>query len=496
MARETRLGLFFLLGLVLVGFVTLTVSQWTPPWRRGHVLVVYFPNVEGLRVGDPVRVAGVQNGRVLSVQLEEKRVRVELELEDRPTLREDYAILIQESALIGGKFVEVAPGTAVKREIDAHQPLKGSALPSPVQELAKLIEENRANLRETIADVREVMRSVREGPGTLHELIANKALYEKIDKAASHLEAFSEKIDAGQGTAGKLVNDPALYDDLKAVASDLKAITGRIQQGPGAIHAAVYDPELGKDLKQAVEDIRGTAAGLREMIEKVQSGDKPLLAYLVDEKSYQQAEQAIQDFGKVVGRAARVEFWLGAGYTRYGDSELGVSRVGLRLQPGDDKYFMAGAAFMSLSAGGDIDFEEKLTKQDDDLEIAPELQAAYRMGFLLSELDPAWLRLGLIEGKPGAAIDVEWKDSPLLGTDLTFTAEGRDAYGSVDDEDLDEQIHGPLLRGYVTARIWKGFEAYAGASRIGQDAELMTGLSFEYNDEDLRSLVALLGLGQ
>lgn len=498
MNREIRLGLLFLIGLVVVGFVTLTVSHWTPPWRHTHRLTAYFKNVEGLKPGDAVRISGVQYGRVQSVDLDGNKVKVVMVLDHRPSMWEGYAITIQESALIGGRYVEIAVGDDQKPPVDVNRPLEGTALPSPIQEFAHILQDNKEDFRETLKNVREVTRAIREGPGTLHELITNTALFEKIDKIAGNLESVSEKLNTGTGTLGKLVNDPAVYDDLKTVAADIKTMTARIQQGPGLVHDLVYDPELSKDVRQAAEDLRGTVASAREILEKVQSGEKPLLSYAVDEQTYKNAEQAIQDFGKVVGRAARIEFWLGGDSKFYPESDLTISRLFLRLQPGEDKYFQVGAAFMSLGVDGDVDHREKLENGDSDVKVAGDVEIAYRLGFITPALDPAWLRVGLIEGKPGGALDVEWKDSLLFGSDLTFTFEGRDAYGSVDSEKIDEQVRGPLLRGYLTSRLWKGFKAYVGASRLGSGntPEWMVGGSFEYNDEDLRSLVAVLGLGK
>ncbi len=502
MGREIRLGIFFFAVLIVLGFVTVTVSQWTPPWVRRHLFTVYFPNADGLKRGDQVRVVGVPYGRVDQVAYDRGRklVEVVLGLEHRLDLREDYTITIQESALIGGRYIEIFPGGEEKPPLDTGDSsviLRGTSLPSPMQELSKVVQENRENIRETLEDVREVARTIREGPGTLHELINNRNLYDKVEKAADHLEKFGEKLNTGQGTAAKLLQDPALYDDLRAVAADLKAVTTQIREGPGLVHDILYNAELGKDLKAAVEDIRGAAASLREILEKVQSGEKPLLAYAVDEQTYSQAEQAIQDFGKVVGRAARTEVGLLGGVMFYPQSGETISRLAVRLQPGEDKYFQAGAAFLSLDPDGDIRFEEQIQSGSGDLMIKADIQGAYRLDFFGDWLKPAWLRGGLIEGKGGGAIDLEWKDIDwLLGGDLRLSYEIRDAYGSVDDENLDEEIRGPLQRAYASLRFWKGFKAYVGASRlgIGNSPELMAGASFEFNDEDLRSLIAVLGL--
>jgi phospholipid/cholesterol/gamma-HCH transport system substrate-binding protein len=497
MGREIRLGIFFFAMLIVVGFVTLTVSQMTPPWVKSIPYDIYFPTADGLKRGDQVRVVGVPYGRVDAVKYDKGRrqVKVRVSLEQALDLHTDYTITIQESALIGGRYIEIFPGSDTAKPRDESKPLIGSSLPSPMQEISKMVQENRDNVRETLQDVREIARTIREGPGTLHELIANRSLFEKVEKAVDQFEKFGEKLNTGEGSAAKFLQDPSLYDDLRTVAADLKAVTTQVRQGPGVVHDLVYNAELGKDLRNAVEDIRGSAASLREILEKVSSGEKPLLAYAVDEQTYSKAEQAIQDFGKVVGRSARTEVGLGAQAIWYPDSGETISRLFIRLQPGEEKYFQAGVAFLSLDPHGDVDFKEKLENDSGDVFYKADIQMAYRMDFLSDWLKHFWLRGGLIEGKPGGALDAEWKDIDwLFGTDLRVSYEVRDSYGSVDREDIDEQIRGPLQRCYATARIWKGFKLYGGGSRLWDSPEWMAGVSFEFSDDDLRSLILLLGL--
>jgi phospholipid/cholesterol/gamma-HCH transport system substrate-binding protein len=501
MGREIRLGIFFFAMLIVVGFVTLTVSQMTPPWVKTVPYDVYFPTADGLKRGDQVRVVGVPYGRVDVVKYDRgrKQVKVRISLEHALELKTDYTITIQESALIGGRYIEVFPGSEAAKPCDDSKPLAGSSLPSPMQEISKMVQENRDNVRETLQDIRDIARTIREGPGTLHELIANRSLFEKVEKAVDQFEKFGEKLNTGEGSAAKFLQDPALYDDLRTVAADLKAVTAQVRQGPGVVHDLVYNVELGKDLRNAVEDIRGAASSLREILEKVSSGEKPLLAYAVDEQTYSKAEQAIQDFGTVVGRSARVEVALGGQALWYGGSGETISRLYLRLQPGEEKYFQAGLAILSLDPKGEVDFKEKLENDAGDAFYKADIQLAYRMDFLSDWLKHFWLRGGMIEGKPGGALDAEWKEIDwLFDTDLRLTYEVRDAYGSVDREKIDEQVRGPMQRLYATARIWKGFKIYGGGCRFGtgNSPEWMAGVSFEFTDDDLRSLVALVGLAK
>ena len=84
--------------------------------------------------------------------------------------------------------------------------------------------------------------------------------------------------------------------------------------------------------------------------------------------------------------------------------------------------------------------------------------------------------------------------------------EARDAYNSVEEDDIDENIDGGMFRAWVKTSLWgkpdrwweeilQATKLYAGASRIGDDdMDFFAGLGLEWEDKDIRSLVSLLGI--
>src|SRR5205814_5574743 len=132
----------------------------------------------------------------------------------------------------------------------------------------------------------------------------------------------------------------------------------------------------------------------------------------------------------------------------------------------------------------------------------PEIQLAYRAPWLLDR--HLTVRGGYLEGKPGGALDFSWEDWGLFSYPVRFTFEARDAYNSVSRERIDEQISGPLLRAYLRVPLWIRKETwletllstihlYAGVSRFPHDPEYLVGLAIEWPDEDIRTLVGLIG---
>ena len=60
---ETRIGMFFALALV-VAVIVIELTGGTSLFKRGHGINALFENIQDLKEGDPVKMAGVRIGTV------------------------------------------------------------------------------------------------------------------------------------------------------------------------------------------------------------------------------------------------------------------------------------------------------------------------------------------------------------------------------------------------------------------------------------------------
>jgi phospholipid/cholesterol/gamma-HCH transport system substrate-binding protein len=114
-------GVSFLaaIGFVIIGFLILQIrdgSRWQPWMSHGYIVKATFKNVGGLRIGAPVKLAGVRVGRVAAIRLEAStgyRAVVALALDDRfATIPMDSEAAIQTASLLGGNFIAITPGSS------------------------------------------------------------------------------------------------------------------------------------------------------------------------------------------------------------------------------------------------------------------------------------------------------------------------------------------------------------------------------------------------
>jgi phospholipid/cholesterol/gamma-HCH transport system substrate-binding protein len=112
---EFVVGLFVLVGVACLGYLAIKLGKLEVFGASGYTVIADFPSVAGLKVGDPVEIAGVKVGRVDSLGLsEDDRARLILRLNDNVKLQEDVIASVRARGLIGDKFVLITPGASEK----------------------------------------------------------------------------------------------------------------------------------------------------------------------------------------------------------------------------------------------------------------------------------------------------------------------------------------------------------------------------------------------
>lgn len=118
-ARDLLVGLFVLVGLIALGYLSLQVGGLEIAGAERMVLQATFDDIGGLSVRAPVRIAGVRVGQVASINLDEDlRAEVMLEVNSGLDLSIDSSAAIRTSGLLGDQFISVELGAeeAVMKE--------------------------------------------------------------------------------------------------------------------------------------------------------------------------------------------------------------------------------------------------------------------------------------------------------------------------------------------------------------------------------------------
>ncbi|MDD5108119.1 MAG: MlaD family protein [Candidatus Omnitrophica bacterium] len=182
---ELKVGIFVFIGLVILVIFILSIGGFKT-WSSGYRININFNFVNGIKVGAPVRFAGVDVGAVKRIKLEfvpqENRSNVQLEVWIRSIIKipSDSTVWVNTLGLLGEKYVEIIPGADYVNSLTDNQSLTGID-PLPIHEIFNRAENIMRNLDEGLAQIR------------------NK-----------------------EGSLGKLVYDDKLYNELEALVTDVR----------------------------------------------------------------------------------------------------------------------------------------------------------------------------------------------------------------------------------------------------------------------------------
>src|SRR5213083_2135433 len=107
---ETRLGIFFALALI-AAFLIMEMIGSFDFFKRGIRVHAQFSTVQELKEGDPVKMAGVQIGRVEKIDLQDGKVDVTMKLNKPENVKTDSKAVVKFAGLMGQNFVAISFGS-------------------------------------------------------------------------------------------------------------------------------------------------------------------------------------------------------------------------------------------------------------------------------------------------------------------------------------------------------------------------------------------------
>jgi phospholipid/cholesterol/gamma-HCH transport system substrate-binding protein len=302
---ETRLGLFFALAFIAAIVVFEMIGGLGV--FRGYELHARFANVQELKKGDPVRMAGVDIGRIEDIRLVDGKADVTMKVREQAKVRTDSKASIHFVGLLGQNFVALdfgtpqapaaAPGTILE---SVEQPdlstvlakletvassvqgvtrnFSGDSINNLLAPMTDFLKENSPRLTAILGNVQTISSEIAQGKGTLGTLIKDRELYDQALGTVSNLNATADEIkttvaqargivqqiNQGQGTLGRLAKDDSLFREGTNAITNLREIFQKINQGQGTVGKIVNDETLYKNARMTLQKVDKATEGLED----------------------------------------------------------------------------------------------------------------------------------------------------------------------------------------------------------------------------------------
>lgn len=188
---ELKVGIFTFIGLVILVTFVLLIGNFKT-WAAGYRVNFIFNFVNGVKIGAPVRFAGVDVGEVKDIKFifipQEQRTKVQIVgwLKKEVSIPVDSTVWVNTLGLLGEKYVEIMPGKDYAHFVLRDGSLTGSD-PIAMHEVAELAK----NIAE---DLDESLVRIKNKEGTVGKLLYDDTIYKELEALVTDLRRHPWKI--------------------------------------------------------------------------------------------------------------------------------------------------------------------------------------------------------------------------------------------------------------------------------------------------------------
>jgi phospholipid/cholesterol/gamma-HCH transport system substrate-binding protein len=455
-AAELKVGLLVVTVAALIAYMSMQVSDDPSHFGRTNEAWFVLTDAGGLVKGSQVKSAGIPVGIIKKIYLQDGMARIDLSLKPEFQLYVSATAEIKSQGILGDKHVALNPGSSSDAPLGQGGQImnvkdKGSLddVVSQVGEIATSLKDTAKALREATTEdgtrkhvLGRIVLNIEKLTGDMAEITsANK---QKVNEIVDQVNHVTKSLD-------ELLNDPSqdsLKNQLKrtmarldSAVKNIDEITGKVNRGEGTIGRLINDEDTVDELNTAIEGVNG----FLDTASKTQTGLDFHSDYL-------------------------------------GDLGLMKTTVGIKLQPGLDRYYYLG--IVDDPAGVVEETDTRRTSNAGPEYTENEVKTYHnRVKFNAFFAKTFWdltVRGGVIENSGGVGIDyLVYRDK------LKFSL---DAF----------EFSNLNLRAQVQYNVWKGIYVLGGIQDAMNNQSKRSnylGAGLLLTNDDLKMLMTKIPLG-
>jgi phospholipid/cholesterol/gamma-HCH transport system substrate-binding protein len=281
---QLRVGITVIVASLVLGLLLFLMSGTGGYFTKRITLSSYFDNAEGLRVGAPVRLSGVDIGNVSKIlivrdkdkQLTPVKIVMKVSTKYSFNLRRDTRTVLETAGVLGETFMDMDSSQAIGPPAQ-----DGDTLPTLIHpdfnEVVRSSQSTLQNMDALLKRADRILAFAESGKGSLGKLIYDPTLYDRFSQTVAELKTVVDEIAKGQGSLGQLINSNDAYNKFVATLDKMNGVVDDLQQGKGTAGKFLKDPSL-------YNNANDTVANLKKVSEDLNAGKGTAGRLLKDEE--------------------------------------------------------------------------------------------------------------------------------------------------------------------------------------------------------------------
>lgn len=422
-AAEFKVGLLVIVVAGLIAFMSMRVSEDPSYLGRSGEAWFLMKDAGGLVKGSAVKSAGIPVGIIKNIRLQDGMARIEL------TLKPDFKIYTSASAeskaqgILGDKYISITPG------LESDPPLEDGGQIVNVKDAG--------GLDNLIAEVSNITGSLRDTAKALQEAVTNDGTRQHIlGRIVSNIEVITKDLSE-------------ITSENKGKINEIMTQVNRVTKSLDEILNDNGDDSLKEQLKRSMARFDNAMKNVDEITSKINRGEGTIGRLVNDEETVEELNTAISNVNGFLDSAGKLQTGLEFNSVYLGSMDMAKTNVGIRIQPGLDRYYYLGIVDDRLGVTRERDVSTTTGGVTTDTNTVEHARNEVRLtAFFAKNFYDFTVRGGIFENAGGIGLDYNvWRERLKL---------------SLDAYDFDKLN----LRAQVQYNFWKGVYVLGGVNDI------------------------------
>jgi phospholipid/cholesterol/gamma-HCH transport system substrate-binding protein len=291
-----KVGVFVIVCLVVVTGMILKFGKYERLAAKTYEITVVFPNVGGIVKDASVLYGGITVGKVRDITLDQEgllKVNVKLAIFEGVRIRKDSKFVINQSGLLGDRYIDVVPQSATAEPIKPGEMVEGTTSVDLSEAIRGVVDV----LHQAAGTIERVDRAVQR----IDETILSRESLEHASSSLANIDAVSSNaieltlslrgvIDENRGKVDNtLTKFSSAAENLNQTSKDVDQVVKNFDQ----IVASNQD-----DLRTATRNLAESAQRMNDIITRLQSGQGTVGKLLVDQTLHDEIVHLVQNWRK------------------------------------------------------------------------------------------------------------------------------------------------------------------------------------------------------
>ena len=391
MSNEAKVGIFTMIGLSLLTGIIFYLNGFNFGKDKDYSFDITFNQVIGLKVGAGVSYAGIDVGRVSTIEAYKDKAKVTVVIKGDMKIAKDSLFTISSDGLMGEKFVSIMPPRHPSGEyLVAGESVQG------VDE--KGLDYLLSQAGVTLDDVRGLIKS-------MNEVLGNKKVQESLVQTAVNLKELTGNMNQIMEVMATLsVNNQQNIDKM---IKNMSAMTDSMVNAADEIELMINEfsgnGETATNMKVAIANLSETSKSIKNMATNMETviGDPQTAQNL--KNIIQNANNISQRADNMMSKVSSIEVKPGVETLYSGGQSQWMVNADVKVYTDPNSFLLIGAddiggddsgTNLQVGTGNDV-FTGRGGLIDDKIGVGVDLKAGEKAKISVDAYDPNDLRVKL-----------------------------------------------------------------------------------------------------